>query len=393
MAEVDGAFDAPEPRPGPLEGIRVVEIASIGPAPFAAMVLSDLGADVIRIDRTSGPPPPYGRGDALYRGRRSIALDLKQQEGIDVALSLIDQADVVLEPFRPGVAERLGIGPKVCLERNPGLVYGRMTGWGQEGPLAHKAGHDINFISIAGALWPIGPADGPPAVPLNLVGDFGGGGMLLVLGVLAALHHAERTGIGQVIDAAMVDGANLLMTFVWGLRAVGDWNDARSGNSLDGSSPFYRCYTCADGKFVAVGAVESQFYNELLKVTELANDPLCADQHNAANWPAMVSRFAEVFARRTQAQWVERAADADACLTPVLDYSEVLAEPHNVQRGSYVEFDGVTQPAPAPRFSVTPAAISRGPSMPGEDSDEILADWLGAGPELARQLRASKALN
>ena len=333
---------------GPLDGYRVVELAGIGPAPFAAMVLADLGADVVRVDRPGGSAPA-GRGDVVYRGRRSIAVDLKRAEGREVVLELAARADALIEPYRPGVAERLGVGPDACLARNPGLVYGRMTGWGQDGPLAARAGHDIDYIALAGALWPIGPADQPPVPPLNLVGDFGGGGMLLVAGVLAALLEAQRSGQGQVVDAAMVDGAALLMTFIWGLREVGLWHDRRSANPLDGAAPYYRTYECADGRYVAVGAMEPQFYAELVRLTGLDTGPL-RDQLDESTW------------------------------------GEVGA------RGTFVEVDGVVQPAPAPRFARTPGEVRRPVALPGEHTDEVLAEWLDRGPDAIHALREAKAV-
>jgi alpha-methylacyl-CoA racemase len=378
-------------RSGPLTGIRVVEFAGLGPGPLAAMILADMGADVVRIDRHNGTTP-RGEKDVIYRSRRSIAIDMKVPEGVDLALELIDQADVLIEGFRPGVAERLGFGPDACLARNPKLVYGRMTGWGQDGPLANAVGHDINYSALAGALYPIGPFDGPPTVPLNLVGDYGGGGMLLAFGAVAALFHAQRTGEGQVVDAAMVDGVNMLMTYFWGLRAVGLWGDERGGQRLDGSAPYYRCYTCKDGRFVAVGALEPQFYKAFLQVVDLQGDELFASQSDKSLWPEMTRRLAEIFASEPQAEWVRRAEGLDACLSPVLDFTTVPTHEHTVARHGFVEVDGVLQPAPAPRFSRTPAAVSRPPAMPGENSDEVLAQWLGLGSDDAARLRTAGAL-
>ena len=375
---------------GPLVGYRVVELAGIGPAPFAAMVLADLGADVVRVDRLA-TPPPHGTDDILYRGRRSIAVDLKQDVGRDLVLRLVDHADVLLEPFRPGVAERLGIGPETCAARNGKLVYGRMTGWGQDGPMAARAGHDIDYIALAGALWPLGDADRPPTPPLNLVGDFGGGGMLLVVGVLAALLEAQRSGRGQVVDAAMVDGAALLMTFVWGMRAIGLWQDQRSANPLDGAAPYYRTYECADGKYVAVGAMEPQFYAELVRGTELSRDKL-PEQLDESSWPDVSQRMEALFRTRTREEWCTRFEGVDACVAPVLDFDEAPRHPHNVARGTFVEHAGVTQPAPAPRFSRTPGAIQRPVAMPGEHTDEILAEWLGVTGADTREFRAMGAV-
>ncbi len=365
------------PRPqGPLKGIRVVELAGIGPAPFAAMVLSDLGADVVRVDRASGPPPPHGANDVVYRGRRSVSVRFKNPVGVEVVLRLVEQAQAIVEPVPPGVAERLGLGPQACLGRNPGLVYGRMTGWGQDGPLAAKAGHDINYISVAGALWPLGEEGQPPLPPLNLVGDFGGGGMLLVVGVLAALLEAQSSGQGQVVDAAMVDGAALLMAFTWGMRAIGQWHDRRGANMLDGAAPFYRTYECSDGRFVSVGAMEPQFYAELMKLTGLDADESVPHQLDESGWPALRARLAGVFKSRTRDEWVSAAQDYDACLTPVLDFDEAPKHPHTTAREVFTTLAGATQPNPAPRFSRTPGAIQGPPAMPGDDTAEVLEDWL-----------------
>jgi alpha-methylacyl-CoA racemase len=377
---------------GPLTGYRIVELAGIGPAPFAAMVLSDLGADVVRIDRANAASPPFGANDVLYRGRRSVAVDLKSPDGVEVVLQLIEQAHVFLEPFRPGVAERLGLGPEVCLGRNAALVYGRMTGWGQDGPLAQKAGHDINYISVAGALWPMGQDGQPPVPPLNLVGDFGGGGMLLVAGVLAALLEAQQSGKGQVVDAAMVDGAALLMSFVWGMRAIDMWTDRRSANPLDGAAPYYRAYECADGRYISVGAMESQFYAQLVALTGLDEQQPLPEQEDTRYWPEMADRLSAIFKTKARDEWVAAAAPYDACLTPVLDFDEVAAHPHIQERGTFTTMNGAVQPAPAPRFSRTPGAIQRAPAMPGDHTDDVLLEWLNVPGSEAQRLRRAGAL-
>lgn len=360
---------------GPLHGRRVIEVAGIGPGPFCAMVLADLGADVIRIDRAAAVGPATGdeRFDVLGRGRRSVGLDLKHADGASVALRLIDGADALIEGFRPGVAERLGIGPGPCLERNPRLVYGRMTGWGQEGPLAQAAGHDITYAAVAGALAHIGRVDQLPTPPLNLVADFGGGGMLLALGIVAAMLHAQRTGVGQVVDAAMVDGTALLMAPFFGASAIGFWSDERGTNLLDSGAPFYDVYRCADGAEIAVGAIEPQFFADLLDVLEL--DPTATPlQHDQPHWPELREVLTAAFAGRSRAEWLDRAQGRDACLAPVLTMAEVPAHPHVATRRTVVEVDGVPQPAPAPRFSATPAALSRAPTSAGTHTDEVLVE-------------------
>ena len=364
---------------GPLHGVRVVELESLAPAPFGCMILADLGAEVIRVDRPAAPGHPVVQpGDPLARGRRSIRLDLKEPDGVAVLLRLADRADVFVEAFRPGVAERLGFGPEACLERNPRLVYARMTGWGQDGPLAPAAGHDIDYIAVAGALDPIGRAGERPVPPLNLLGDFGGGGMLLAVGVLAALLERERSGRGQVVDAAMVDGAALLATFIYGLRAAGAWRDERGSNLLDGGAPFYDTYQTADGKFVAVGALEPKFYAELL--ARLGLDPAeLPGQLDRDGWPALRGAFSARFAERTQDEWTEAFAGSDACVVPVLSMADAPGHPHNAARGTFTEVAGVTQPAPAPRFSRTPAGQPAPPPPPGGDTSAILAE-LGYSP-------------
>ena len=351
----------------------MIELGGIGPGPFCGMVLADLGAEVIRIDRPgeAGVETPHV---VLHRGRRSVTIDLKQDAGVDVALRLIDAADAVIEGFRPGVTERLGLAPETCLARNPCLVYGRMTGWGQDGPLAREPGHDINYIALAGALGAIGPVDSDPAVPLNLVGDMGGGGLLLALGICAALLHAQATGEGQVVDAAMTDGIAIELAVILGLRAHGNWSDRRGSNLLDGGAPFYRTYRCADDKHMAVGSLEPQFYGELLRVLELTEEALFADQYDQAAWPAMSARLEERFAARPRDEWTAVFEGQGACVSPVLSLAEAATHPHNVARRTYsVAADGTIQPCPAPRFLGTPAAPPSSAPIVGADTDDVLA--------------------
>jgi alpha-methylacyl-CoA racemase len=365
---------------GPLAGVRVVEMVGLGPCPFAAMMLADMGAEVIRIDRKTAPSadnpfPMLGtKFDVMARGRRSLALDLKQPAAKEVVLRLLDQADVVLEGFRPGVMERLGFGPGICHERNPKLVYGRVTGWGQHGPLAQSAGHDLNYIALTGMLHGMGRADTPPAPPLNLVGDFGGGGMMMAFGVVCAVLEARGSGKGQVVDAAMTDGAALLGAMMYGLRAFGSWNDGREANLLDGGAPFYDTYACADGKFVSIGSLEPQFYALLLKLAGAA-DPAFDAQMDQHRWPQMKQRFTALFKTRGRDEWCALMEGTDVCFAPVLDMAEAPRHPHNRARGTFIEIDGVTQPAPAPRFSRSVAQVSGAASRPGADSAAILADW------------------
>ena len=374
---------------GPLTGYRIVEFAGLGPAPFAAMMLSDMGAEVVRIDRPTRPGPGFAQDpkhDLLVRGRRSVAIDLKKPNGIQAALKLIEDADALLEGFRPGVMERLGLGPDVCLARNAKLIYGRMTGWGQDGPLATTAGHDINYIALTGVLHAIGRKDGTPVPPLNLVGDFGGGGMFLAFGVVCALLEAAKSGKGQVVDAAMVDGASVLMTMIHGLLPQGRWRDERAANILDGASHFYDTYECADGKFVAIGSIEPKFYDLLLKALELDNDPAMAAQLEAANWPALKAKVAAAFRRRTRDEWCEILEGSDACFAPVLSLTEAYDHPHIKSRKTFISPGGVTQPAPAPRFSRTPAEVQGPPVPPGSNSIETLSDWGFSDDEVGRLL-------
>jgi alpha-methylacyl-CoA racemase len=377
---------------GPLSGITVVEMSGIGPGPFAGMMLADLGATVIRVDRPSGRGGGLtvlsaGRADVVSRGRRSIAVDLKSPEGVEVVLRLVESTDVLIEGYRPGVMERLGLGPDACLARNPRLVFGRMTGWGQDGPLARAAGHDINYISLSGALGAIGRHGQKPVPPLNLVGDYGGGGMLLACGVLAALLSAARTGEGQVVDAAMVDGSAVLMAQFYGMRAMGRWSDERGSNLLDTGAPFYDVYESADGGYLSVGPLEPAFFATLLE--RLGIDDLEAgDQYDPRSWPALRRRLAAEFGSRTRAASEELFAGVDGCVFPVLSMSEAPQHPHNVARGTFVTRDDVIQPAPAPRFSATPAHLRLPPPAVGEHTEEILSD-LGLSEEEVRRLHAA----
>jgi alpha-methylacyl-CoA racemase len=360
---------------GPLSGIKVVELMGIGPGPFAATLLADMGADVVRIERVelvdrSGPP-----NGMLFdaRGRRSVAIDLKKQEGAECALRLVAEADALIEPFRPGVAERLGIGPDVCLERNARLVYARMTGWGQQGPLAHAAGHDINYLSVAGALAHFGRVDQPPTPPINIVGDYGGGGMFLAFGVLCGILEARASGEGQVIDVAMVDGAAYLMGAMWGLRGLGVLDERRGVNLLDTGAPFYDVYETADGEYVSIGSLEPKFYAELLERMGLAGENL-PEQHDRAGWPILRARLGEAIKRRSRAEWVELLEGTDVCFAPVLRMSEAIDHPHTVARQTFIDHDGIKQPAPAPRFSRTPASMPRSAPLPGQHTSAVLAD-------------------
>ena len=362
---------------GPLAGLRVLEFEGIGPGPFCGMMLADMGADVLLVDRESDSRLGFGRErwyDTMFRGRRSVTLDMKTPAGVAAARRLAQRADAVIEGFRPGVMERLGLGPAVLLADNPRLVYGRMTGWGQDGPLASRAGHDINYIALSGALHAIGRAGGPPVPPLNVVGDFGGGGMLLAFGIACALVEAQRSGHGQVIDAAMVEGASLLTTMMTGLRAAGRWGEARGTNVLDSGAPWYDTYETRDGRHVAIGAIEPKFYAELLARLGLPADSLPA-QHDRDGWPVLRERFAAVFRTRTRDEWNALFADADACLSPVLTFAEAETHPHLAARGAFVEVGGVTQPAPAPRFSRTPGAVRGAPPERGAGGRAALADW------------------
>ncbi len=353
---------------GPLKGFRVIELAGIGPGPFCGMMLSDMGAEVIRVDRIGGG----GRRDVLARNRRSVAVDLKRPEGVELVLKLAETADALFEGFRPGVAERLGVGPKDCMARNPELVYGRMTGWGQDGPIAHAAGHDINYIGLAGALHAIGEPGGKPVPPLNLIGDFGGGGMLLAYGLVCGMLEASRSGRGQVIDAAMVDGAASLMAMFFSMAGRG-FNDQRGSNMLDGGAHFYNTYETKDGKHVCVGAIEPQFYAELVEKSGVDANRF-GPQMDAAQWDGFKEELAEVFKTKTRDEWCAIMEGSDVCFAPVLSILEAPAHPHNQHRATFVDVDGVTQPAPAPRFSRTKAEISHAARVPGADTRDVLAE-------------------
>lgn len=359
---------------GPLHGVRVVELVGIGPGPFAAMMLADLGADVIRVDRPGGNALQLGPADKdiLSRGRPSVAIDLKDPRGVETVLALVESADILIEGLRPGVTERLGLGPADCHARRPQLVYGRMTGWGQDGPLAQTAGHDINYISIAGALGAIGRAGGPPQVPLNLLGDFAGGSMYLVTGLLAALTHARATGEGQVVDAAITDGTAHLMSMIVSMQQSGGWSDRRGTNLLDTGTPFYDVFETSDGGWMSVGPLEPQFYAALIQGLGIADAP---DRFDVARWAELRTLFAQTFAKRTRAEWEEIFDGTDACVSPVLTLPEAYAHPHNVARGTYVERDGLTQPAPAPRFSATPATLTTPPEAAGASTLAALTAW------------------
>ncbi|WP_028193682.1 CaiB/BaiF CoA transferase family protein [Salinispora pacifica] len=380
---------------GPLAGVRVIELAGIGPGPFAAMMLADLGAEVIRVDRaTDVDPTAFGapHPDLLNRGRRSIGVDLKSPPGRDVVLALTAGADVLIEGFRPGVTERLGLGPADCHAVNPHLVYGRMTGWGQHGPAAPEAGHDITYLALTGALHGIGRAGERPVPPLNLLGDFGGGGMLLALGLISALYAVRGGAAGQVVDAAIVDGVSVLSTQIHALRRLGRWQDPRGVNLLDGGAPFYDSYECADGKHLAVGALEPRFYDELVQRTgfPLPGDT-ALDRTDPANWPALREAWARLFRTRTRDEWAALFAGSDACVAPVLDWAEAPAHPHLTARDTFVHHHGVTQPAPAPRFSGTPTALHRPPPHPGEHTAELLAE-AGFGADRIADLQAAGAV-
>jgi alpha-methylacyl-CoA racemase len=379
-----------QPPTGPLTGLRVVELAGLGPAPYACMLLAELGADVVRIDRPGAASLIVDpEKDALNRSRPSVAVDLKSPGGRDVLLRLLDDADVLVEGLRPGVLERLGVGPDEVLGRNPRLVFARMTGWGQDGPLAERAGHDINYLGLTGALHAIGTAD-KPAVPLNIGADFGGGSMFLLVGILAALFERGTSGRGQVVDAAMVDGASSLVTMIYGMLGAGLWQDRRAANLLDGGAPFYDTYACADGRHVAVGALEPQFYAAFVEGLGLTG-ALPGGQYDLAHWPEHRRRFAEAFATRTRDEWADVFAGTDACVTPVLGLREAPGHPHLAARGTFVEQDGASLPGPAPRFSRTPGAV-RGPARrPGADTTAVLTDW-GFTADEVRALLTSGAV-
>ena len=378
---------------GPLAGVRVIEVAGIGPGPFCAMMLADMGAEVLRVDRVGSADlglPVDSRYSVLNRGRRSVALDLKTAAAVAAMRRLIADADALIEGFRPGVMERLGLGPDACLALNPRLVYGRMTGWGQDGPMATAAGHDINYIALSGVLHSIGRKGGAPVPPLNLVGDFGGGGMYLAFGVVCALLEARQSGRGQVVDAAMIDGAASLAAAVFGMRAMGMWNDERGDNILDSGAPWYDVYETQDGEHVAIGSIERRFYGELLRLTGLDSEPL-PTQHDKARWDELRAKLTEVFKQKTRAEWCRIMEGSDVCFAPVLSLTEAPAHPHNRARGTFVEVEGVVQPGPAPRFSRTPGAVSRPPARAGQHTEEALRDWGFSADDLSA-LRAQGAL-
>ncbi|MFI8347060.1 CaiB/BaiF CoA transferase family protein [Streptomyces sp. NPDC085596] len=365
---------ATTPEQGPLSGVRVVELAGIGPGPFAAMLLADLGADVVRVDRPDGPglgiDPAH---DVTNRNKRSVVVDLKAPDGPARVLDLAERADILIEGYRPGVAERLGVGPADCHARNPALVYGRMTGWGQDGPLADRAGHDVGYIAVTGTLGMIGRPGEPPALPANLLGDYAGGSLYLVVGVLAALHHARATGTGQVVDAAIVDGTAHLSAMIHGMLAAGAWQDRRAANLLDGGCPYYGTYETADGRYMAVGALEPRFYAEFLRLLDL--DGLADAHHDPARWPELREKAAARFKSRTRAEWTARFEGTDACVAPVLSLREAPHHPHLAARATFTEHDGLVQPAPAPRFSATPTGVRTGPALPGTGAAEVARDW------------------
>ena len=364
---------------GPLAGYKIIEIAGIGPGPFAAMMLSDMGAEVVRVERVQAvrdATSSNANWDVMQRGRKNIAIDLKQPDGVEALLQLVERADALIEGFRPGVMERLGVGPDICLARNKKLVFGRMTGWGQDGPYANSAGHDINYIALAGALAHFGRAGEAPVPPLNMVGDFGGGGMLLAYGVVCALLEAQRSGAGQVVDAAMVDGSAILMSMFWGFKNIGMHDEnARGTNMLDTGAHFYDVYKCSDGKYVSIGSIEPQFYAQLLQLTGLASDAEFANQQDRSMLPKLKKRLTDVFATKSQSEWSQIMEGTDVCFAPVLTMSEAAKHPHNVARETFIKVDGVVQPAPAPRFSRTQTSVSHGPVVAGENTREVLQSW------------------
>ena len=376
---------------GPLAGLRVVELQGIGPGPFCGMMLADMGAEIIRVDRSAAVGSGARTADVLARGRKSIAVDLKNPQGVETVLKLVETADVLLEGFRPGVTERLGLGPDVCLERNPKLVYGRMTGWGQTGTMAHAAGHDINYISLSGVLHAIGEPGSRPTPPLNLVGDFGGGGMLLAFGIVAALYERGVSGKGQVIDAAMTDGSALLMNSIFGLMGQGVWNQNRGSNLLDGGAHFYGTYETKDARFVSIGSIEPQFYALLLEKTGLDQDPELAKQMSRDDWPKLREKLAAVLATKTRDEWDEIMLGTDICYAPILNFDEAVAHPHNQARNTFVASADIVQAAPAPRFSRTEPELPEPPVAPGEHSEEVLAS-MGLDAAAIAELKASGAV-
>ena len=375
---------------GPLKGMKVVEIAGLGPGPFCAMLLADMGADVIRVERSAKFGVVNPKFDYLNRGKRSIVVDLKKPEGVETVLKLVEKADIILEGFRPGVMERLGLGPDACLARNPAIAYGRMTGFGQSGPMAKAAGHDINYIAMSGALHMIGRKGEKPVPPVNLVGDFGGGALFLAFGLLAAVIEARGSGKGQVVDATMIDGAALLSTMMYGMKAQGLWQDERGVNLLDTGAHFYETYETRDGKWVSIGSIEPQFYAELLRLAELDTE-VFGNQMDIGRWPEMKDKLAEVFKTRTRDEWCAIMENTDVCFAPVLSMDEAARHPHNVARGTFFEQGGHVQPAPAPRFSRTVPAVPAAPPLPGQHTDEVLADW-GISADDAAKLKVAGAV-
>ena len=374
---------------GPLKGLKIIEMAGIGPGPFCGMVLADLGAKIIRVDRASA----IGTGskqEAANRGKKSIAVDLKSEEGVEVVLKLVETADAIFEGFRPGVMERLGLGPDVCSKRNERIVFGRMTGWGQEGPLANAAGHDINYISLTGALAAIGRPGSPPVPPLNLIGDFGGGGMLLALGLVAALLESKESKKGQVVDAAMTDGSALLMTMIYTMQSSGVWKTSMGSNLLDGGSHFYDTYECKDGKFISLGSIEPQFYALLCQIAEL-DESIFGNQMSRDSWPEKKEAIKKIILDKTRDEWCKLMEGTDACFAPVLDMSEAPKHPHNIERKTFIDLEGVTQPAPAPRFSRTEPEVVSSPSVVGEHTDEVLTS-IGLSDEDINTLKTSGAV-
>ena len=371
---------------GPLKGIKIIEMAGIGPGPFCGMVLADLGAEVIRVDRASAKGTG-SRQEASNRGKKSIAVDLKSKEGVEIVLKLVQEADAIFEGFRPGVMERLGLGPEECMELNESLVYGRMTGWGQDGPLANAAGHDINYISLSGALAAIGRPGSPPVPPLNLIGDFGGGGMLLALGLVSALLESKQSGKGQVVDAAMTDGSALLMTMIYTMQSSGFWKDSMGSNMLDGGAHFYDTYECSDGKFISLGSIEPQFYKLLCDLAGFDNN-LSSDQMSRDGWPEKKKAVKEIILTKTREEWCQIMEGTDVCFAPVLNMEEAPNHPHNKARHTFIELEGVTQPAPAPRFSRTQPKVQSSPSLVGEHTDEIL-ESLNLSADEIKELKTS----
>ncbi len=377
-------------HPGPLAGLRVLEVGGVGPGPFCTMLMADMGAEVIRIDRKNAGEsglPVERRFDVMYRSKRSVAMDLKKPVAVEAIRRMVARADVLVEGFRPGVMERLGLGPEACLSLNPRLVYGRMTGWGQDGPLAKAPGHDLNYIALSGALHAMGPKEGPPAIPLNLLGDFGGGAMYLAFGILCALHEARSSGKGQVVDAAMIDGTTSLMSMVYGVFAAGYWRDERASNRLDSGAPWYQVYETRDAKWVAVGSTEHSFYLNTMEVLGLRAQDF-PEQHDRAGWPQVKAAMAAAFKERTRDEWVQAFEGTDTCFSPVLSLAEAPGDPHQRARGNFVEVAGVTQPAPAPRFSRSQGQVQGPPPEVGQHTDEVLGEWGFSADEVALMRRA-----